>query len=386
MLGAIAGDIIGSVYEGQSIHRKDFDPLFDPNATFTDNTVLTVAIAEALIDQEEAADHLRLYYRKYPHRNYGGGFSRWAAHPDRGPYNSAGSGAAMRASPCGYVATELSTVLLEAERTTDITHNHPEGIRGAKAVAASVFLARDGASKADIAAYVTGELGYNLSRATDELRAERSRSTLCPWVVPTAIRAFLESTDFEDCVRLAVSIGGNSDTIASIAGAIAEPFYGGVPGHIQVEIYKRLDRFIPSVIFEFRDKLFAQGFIGHGHGKLVSRKGRIRMYEATRDSKIYRMNQGIHIGGITTIGQKLRELEALPDDGPKIPGPRKLNLSPEDKRWNLEHAKTMRREMCQQSTGRPWPGFPEDDPGLYQGDVYPYAFGRRTSIDNQREV
>jgi hypothetical protein len=337
-----------------------------------------------LIDQEDVADHLRLYYRKYPGRNYGGGFSRWAAHPEAGPYNSAGSGAAMRASPCGYAATELSTVLLVAERMTDITHNHPEGIRGAKAVAASVFLARNGATKEDIAAYVTQELGYNLTRSADELRAERFRSTLCPWVVPTAIRAFLESTDFEDCVRLAVSIGGDSDTIACIAGAIAEPFYGGVPGHIQAEVYKRLDRFIPAVIFEFRDKLFKQGFIGHGNGKLISSKGKVRIYEATGDASIYRLNEGIHIGGITTIGQKLQELEALPDDGPKIPGPRKLNISPEDKRFNLEGHKIMRAEMCQQSTGRPWPGYPDDDPDLYQCEIYPYAWGKQIVTDNRK--
>jgi len=328
MLGAIAGDIIGSVYEAHNIHRKDFEPLFDPNATFTDDTVLTVAIAEALIDGEDVADHLRLYYHKYPGRNYGGGFSRWAAHPEAGPYNSAGSGAAMRASPCGYAATELSTVLLVAERMTDITHNHPEGIRGANAVTASVFLARNGATTEDIAAYVTGKLGYNLDRTTDELRKKRSRSTLCPWVVPTAIRAFLESTDFEDCVRLAVSIGGDSDTIACIAGAIAEPFYGGVPGHIQAEVYYRLDRFIPSVVFEFRDKLFSKGFIGHGFGQ----------------------------------------------DGQK------------QERFNLESSKNMRREMCQQSTGRPWPGFPGDDPDLYQGDVYPFAFGKRIKTDNLKEA
>ena len=382
---SIAGDIIGSVYEAHNILRKDFEPLFDPQATFTDDTVLTVAVAEALMDREDIADHLRLYYNKYPGRNYGGGFAHWAARPDRGPYNSQGSGAAMRVSPCGYVATELSTVLLEAERTTDVTHNHPEGIRGAKAVAAGVFLARNGASREDISAYVTGELGYDLRRTSSQLREERSRSTLCPVVVPRAITAFLESTGFEDCVRLAVSIGGDSDTIACIAGAIAEPFYGGVPGHIQTEVYDRLDRFIPSVIFEFRDRLFTQGFIGHGHGRLISGKGKVRIYEATRDASIYR-NQGISIGGITTIGQKMRELEALSEDGTKMPEPRKLNLSPERERLNKEIGKIMRREMCQQSTGRPWPGFPDDDPDLYQGEVYyPFAFGRQVHTDSRKE-
>jgi len=230
MIGAIAGDIIGSRYEFNSIKTTDFE-LFGAGCRFTDDTVLTVALAEAILNDEDYVSLLKKYYRRYPDAGYGKSFRDWAAGISRKPYNSFGNGAAMRISPVGFYFGTLEEVLAKAEFYTAVTHNHPEGIKGAQATAAAIFLARNGSSKEEIRRYVTDTFGYDLSRTCDQIRPGYSFDVTCQGSVPEAIICFLESTDFEGAVRLAVSLGGDSDTQACIAGGIAEGFYG-VPGWI----------------------------------------------------------------------------------------------------------------------------------------------------------
>lgn len=253
MLGAIAGDIIGSVYERDNIKTKQF-PLFRPESRFTDDTVLTVAIAEALLHQGDYADTLRQYYQYFPHAGYGGTFEAWAGSSSREPYNSWGNGSAMRVSPIGYAFDNLEQVLQAAKRSAEVTHNHPEGIKGAQATAAAIFLARTGQSQAEIKTYIESTFGYDLSQTLDEIRPTYRFDVSCQGSVPQAITAFLESTDFEDAIRNAISLGGDSDTIACIAGSIAEAFYGGVPAVIAEEIMIRLDQRLVDVVEAFRTR------------------------------------------------------------------------------------------------------------------------------------
>lgn len=240
MLGAIAGDVIGSVYEGEGRKTKDF-PLFTEWSKPTDDTVLTVAIAEGLLTGRGYVELLHEYFLDYPLAGYGGTFIKWAGTKQTEPYNSWGNGSAMRVSPVAYAFDTLAEVLAEAERSAAVTHNHPEGIRGAKAVAGAVFLARTGKSKGDIRAFVIGEIGYTLPASLDEWRPNYRFDVSCQGSVPEAIQAFLEATDFEDAVRNAISLGGDADTQACIAGAIAEPFFGGVPPHIAGPVWESLD-------------------------------------------------------------------------------------------------------------------------------------------------
>jgi ADP-ribosylglycohydrolase len=256
MLGAIAGDIIGSVYEGKKAwHRArtpDFQPLFADAARFTDDTVLTVAVADSILHGGDLADLFKEYARAYPDAGYGGTFAQWAQSDDREPYNSWGNGSAMRVSPVGFAYDMLDEVLVRARWSAEVTHNHPEGIAGAKATAAAVYLARTGSDKDEIRDSIERKFGYDLSTSLDELRPTYRFDVSCRGSVPPAIRAFLESTDYESAVRLAVSLGGDCDTIACIAGGIAEAYYGGVPDDIRRQAVARLDGRLRAVVEEFQ--------------------------------------------------------------------------------------------------------------------------------------
>ncbi len=258
MLGAIAGDIIGSVYEAEALKTPHFYPLFHDEAYFTDDTVLTVALADSILHGADYVDKLKEYFRRYPHAGYGGTFYRWALSLSRKPYNSWGNGSAMRVSPVGHAFETLEEVLEQAKRSADVTHNHPEGVKGAQATAAAIFLARSGKGKAEIQEYVADTFGYDLGRSLDDIRPRYCFDVSCQGSVPESIIAFLESTDYEDAVRKAISLGGDSDTMACIAGGIAEAFYGGVPEEIGREALARLDPHLRGVVEAFRQR--------YGHG------------------------------------------------------------------------------------------------------------------------
>ena len=250
MLGAIAGDVIGSVYEGRRTVAKDF-PLFHPKCEFTDDTVMTVAVAEALQTDGDYAKHLRDWGTRYPNRGYGLMFSRWLKDESTGPYNSFGNGSAMRCSPAAWAFGDLPSVLSEAKRTADVSHNHPEGVKGAQAVAAAIWLARHGSSKEAIRNRVE-DFGYSCRTSLAQFRATIGFDETCQGTVPPAVVAFLDSTDFEDAIRNAVSLGGDTDTLACIAGSIAEPFYGGVPPEISKRVWNLLDDDVRRVVVDFR--------------------------------------------------------------------------------------------------------------------------------------
>jgi len=250
MLGAIAGDVIGSVHEGARTKTKEF-PLFTPESTFTDDTVLTVAVADCLLHGRDYVDALHDYFAAYPGAGYGGTFFRWAYTRQREPYNSWGNGSAMRVSPVAYVGATLAEVLEEAKRCAEVTHNHEHGIRGAQATAAAVFLARTGSSKEQIRRYTEEQFGYFLDESLADLRPTYPFDVSCQGSVPQSIIAFLESDGYEDAVRNAISLGGDADTMACIAGAIAEAFYGGVPEDIRVRTLAALDDRLRGVVEEF---------------------------------------------------------------------------------------------------------------------------------------
>ncbi len=231
MLGAMIGDIVGSVYEWQNIKTEDFTFL-KPDCFFTDDTVLTAATAKAVMQGMSYVDAYQDFSRRYPGRGYGGNFSHWIHAENPQPYNSWGNGSAMRISPVGFAFNSEKNVLAEARRSAAVTHNHPEGIKGAQATALAVFLARQGATQEDIRREITHRFGYNLNRTLDEIRPDYRFDVSCQGSVPEAIIAFLESTGYEDAIRKAISIGGDSDTIACVTGGIAVAFYGGVPEKI----------------------------------------------------------------------------------------------------------------------------------------------------------
>jgi len=234
MLGAIAGDIIGSVYEGNPLKTSQF-PLFSRGCRFTDDTVLTVAVARAAMEGSSYLETVREIGRRYPAAGYGGSFIRWLFSEHAEPYNSWGNGSAMRVSALGWVWEDPLRILEEAEKSAAITHNHPEGIKGAQAVALSVFLARTVRDRGTIRRQIAAQFGYELSRTLSRIRPEYSFDVSCQGSVPESIIAFLESGSYEEAVRNAVSLGGDSDTQAAIAGGIAEAYYGGVPGFILKE-------------------------------------------------------------------------------------------------------------------------------------------------------
>ena len=253
MLGAIAGDIIGSVYEWHNVKITDFE-LFSSGCRFTDDSVLTVALADAILSGADYAEKMKEYFHRYPNAGYGGRFADWVLSHPSFPYNSWGNGAAMRISPVGYAYETLEETLSKAEFYTEVTHNHPEGIKGGCATAAAIFLARSKKSKTDIKAYISSNFGYDLDRTLDEIRPTYHFDVSCQGTVPQAITAFLESTDFEDAIRKAISLGGDSDTLACITGGIAQAFYGGVPESISERVYDLLDPSMRDITNQYMEK------------------------------------------------------------------------------------------------------------------------------------
>ena len=259
MYGAVLGDMIGSPFEfDMGGKTKDF-PLFCPLSTFTDDSVMTVAVAEALLDTPGGTEaevkaavtrSMRKWGRKYPNAGYGGRFRQWLRAADPQPYGSYGNGSAMRVSAAGWLYDTPDRTLSVARWTAEVTHNHPEGIKGAQATAMAVFLARTGKPKEEIKEYIVRTFGYDLSRTCDQIRPFYRHVESCQGTVPEAITAFLEGTDFEDVIRTAVSLGGDCDTLTCIAGSMAEAFYG-VPAALKTECEKRLPADMRAVLQRF---------------------------------------------------------------------------------------------------------------------------------------
>ncbi|MCD4689404.1 MAG: ADP-ribosylglycohydrolase family protein [Desulfuromonadaceae bacterium] len=250
MLGAIAGDIIGSRFERNNHKSKSFE-LFTGDSCFTDDSVLSVALADSLLRGSSFARKLKEYFCRYPHAGYGRRFQQWAASDLEPAYGSYGNGSAMRVSPVGWYFNDLSTVLSEARNSAAVTHDHVEGIKGAQAVAAAIFLARVGENKADIRHFIVEQFGYRFDFSLDDIRPTYRFDVTCQGSVPQALQAFFEASDFEDAIRNAISIGGDSDTIACITGGIAEAFYGEVPVSIAEQVWIRLDAPLAIVIRQF---------------------------------------------------------------------------------------------------------------------------------------
>jgi ADP-ribosylglycohydrolase len=251
MIGAIVGDIVGSPYEypAHAIKSKDFD-LFSPESKPTDDSILTIATAEALLADRDFARAYRRYYARYPDAGYGSAFVNWAKNPQAGAYGSHGNGSAMRVGPVGFVAKTMTEALALAKASALISHDHPEGIKGAQAVAAAVFMARDRANKREIGDYVRKTFAYRVDRTLSQIRPSYGFDVSAQGSVPEAIIAFLESTSFEDAIRNAVSLGGDSDTIAAIAGSIADAAYG-VPADLRERALGYLDDELRAVIDRF---------------------------------------------------------------------------------------------------------------------------------------
>ncbi len=260
MYGAILGDMIGSPYEfDRGEKTKDF-PMFSDKSRFTDDTVMTIAVADALLyagkDAGEdkicaaVASSMQHWGRRYPRAGYGGKFRKWLVEDVPHPYGSFGNGSAMRVSSAGWLYDSLERTREIARWTAEVTHNHPEGIKGAESVASAIYLARTGESKATIKKYIEEEFEYNLSRALDDIRPGYHMDATCQGSVPEAIIAFLESKDFEDAVRNGVSLGGDTDTIACIAGSIAEAYYGLTPTFSK-ECLERIPYEMKSVVSRF---------------------------------------------------------------------------------------------------------------------------------------
>ncbi len=253
MLGAIIGDVIGSVFEWNNIKSTAF-PLFIEKTSFTDDSVLTAATALVLLDGLDYAKTYRDFSLRYPQRGYGHHFVSWVYAEQAEPYNSWGNGSAMRVSPVGFAMNSIETVLAEAQRSAEVTHNHPEGIKGAQATALAVFMARQGAGKQAIKQEISTRFGYNLTPTLDEIRPTYQFDVSCQGSVPQALTAFFESTDFEDAIRKAVSLGGDTDTITCITGGVAHAFYGKIPAEIAAETRKHL----PQEFLEIEARFNAQ--------------------------------------------------------------------------------------------------------------------------------
>lgn len=253
LIGAIAGDIIGSKYEFMSMKSLNF-PLFGEYSHFTDDTIMTVANADWLLTGDSLSGIMLGYGNRYPNAGYGGLFCNWLQQDNPQPYNSFGNGSAMRVSPVGWAFDTLEETLEKAKESAEVTHNHPEGIKGAQAVAACIYLARNGKSKQDIKEYIESTFGYNLSRSCEEIRPDYVFSETCQESVPESIIAFLDSTSFEDAIRLAVSLGGDADTMGAITGSIAEAYYKEVPEKIKKEVLERLPEEFIDVMERFHEK------------------------------------------------------------------------------------------------------------------------------------
>lgn len=254
MIGAICGDVIGSVYEGHNVKSKQF-PLFSRKTRFTDDTVLTVAVADAILNHKYFGPTIHRYSNQYPKAGFGGKFRDWMKSKHPKPYGSYGNGSAMRISPVGYAFNSIPEVMLLAEKISNISHNHPDAIKGAQAIAVSIFLARNGKSKSEIKSYIETEFGYDLNRTIDSIRQVYKFDVSAKGSVPEAIIAFLESTDYEDAIRNAISIGGDSDTIACMCGGISEAYYKTIPADIVDKVKKLLPPNFLIIIDEFYQKV-----------------------------------------------------------------------------------------------------------------------------------
>ena len=267
MYGAILGDIIGSPFEfDRGDKTKDFK-LFSRRSHFTDDSVMTLAVCEALLKvgqdvtvkeiEDAVISSMQSWGRRYPHAGYGGYFRRWltARHPE--PYNSYGNGSAMRVSAVGWLYDSLEKTRTVAKATTNVTHNHPEGIKGAEATASAIFMARNGSSKEEIKKYIENEFHYDLNRTLNEIRPGYHMDETCQKTIPEAIIAFLEAKDFEDAIRNAVSLGGDTDTLGAITGSIAEAYYG-IPEWLITECRKRINKDMRVVLDDFNDVLSNQ--------------------------------------------------------------------------------------------------------------------------------
>ena len=263
MIGAIAGDIAGSRFEWHNHKSKDFE-LYTDWCGMTDDSMMTIAVAAAILDCRTDADAAGIEYskmpaaaikrmqeigRKYPDAGYGGHFRVWLTTDDPAPYNSWGNGSAMRVSPAGWAGRSLDEVKEISRLVTEVTHNHPEGVKGAEAVAVAIYMARTGSTMAEMHDVITRDY-YKLDFTLDEIRPDYEFDVSCRGSVPQALEAFFESTDFEDCIRNAVSIGGDSDTIAAIAGSVAEAFYG-VPGSIREAVYTYMGEDVRGIVDRF---------------------------------------------------------------------------------------------------------------------------------------
>ena len=264
MYGAILGDIIGSPYEFDRGNKsKDF-PLFSRNSKFTDNSVMTLAVADAFLSlPPQVSDEdihrflvrsMQTYGQAFPHAGYGGMFRRWLKAPHPQPYGSYGNGSAMRVSSAGWLFDDLETVRHMARLSAEVTHNHPEGIKCAEATASAIFLARTGSTKAEIKTYIEANFHYDLSRTCDEIRPTYRHVESCQETVPEAITAFLEGNSFEDVIRTAVSLGGDCDTLTCIAGSIAEGYYG-VPEELKQQCRAKLPEDLLEVLRRFDEIL-----------------------------------------------------------------------------------------------------------------------------------
>jgi len=250
MMGAIAGDVIGYVYEHHPIKTTNF-PLFRPDSRFTDDTVLTVAIAYAILEKVDYQTALKSFGRKYPDAGYGNAFMDWILARDSQPYNSWGNGSAMRVSPIGFAFKDVESVLSEAERSAAVSHNHPEGIKGAQATALAVSLARSGKDKKTIRSEISMRFGYSLNRTVDEIRPDYTFDVSCQGTVPEAIIAFMDSENYEDAIRKAISLGGDSDTLACITGSLAQAFYKEIHDDIVCEVHSRLPEEFLDIVNRF---------------------------------------------------------------------------------------------------------------------------------------
>ena len=263
LIGAIAGDTIGSIYEFNNIKRTDFE-LLQPSMNYTDDSLMTLAVADWLLqrryvkdslydDERLLSDTMRRWAKQYPcpMGGYGGGFHRWLLSPSPKPYNSWGNGSAMRVSAVGYAANTMEEAMELAKRSAEVTHNHPEGIKGAQATAAAIFLARTGCSKTEIRDYVEQHFGYDLHRTCNSIRPNYKFEESCQGTVPEAMVAFFDSRNFESAMRLAVSLGGDSDTLACITGGIAAAFYNDIPQNIVDFVTNNLPTDLFAVVNNF---------------------------------------------------------------------------------------------------------------------------------------
>ncbi len=256
MLGAIIGDIIGSAYEWNNVKHKEFE-LFTDTTIYTDDTVMTIATIDAILNDIPFNISYKKWFSKYPDEDYGGNFHYWGNSDSLEPYNSWGNGSAMRVSPVGYYYNTLEDVLLKSKESAAATHNHPEGIKGAQATAAAIFMAKNNKGKHEIKEFIGKTFGYDLDEKLDSIREWYEFDESCQGTVPQAIIAFLESTDFEDAIRNAVSIGGDSDTLACITGGIAEAYYKEIPE----TILSKTNSILPQEMKTFVNMLYGKSVL-----------------------------------------------------------------------------------------------------------------------------